>query len=182
MGMLGPSNSLTIYFMCGSLSIVIWLLFPLNVSHSWDQSISNYSWSFFDQYPLKIIPRASGMSTTTISIAWTTIAFDDNRMSTSLSSPITCTSVLSSCVILELFFSSVVFILLQIDHGITLVEAPKYTKQLWTLWLNIAKVNRKVKFCDLEWTPILVSLIITLLVYVALVRATDVVLPELANA
>jgi len=70
------------------------------------------------------------MSTTTISIAWTTISFDDNRMSTSLSSPITCTSVLSSYVNLALFFSSVVFILLQIDHGITLVEAPKHTKQL----------------------------------------------------
>lgn len=103
-------------------------------------------------------------------------------MSTSLSSPITCTSVLSSCVILALFFSGVVFILLQVDHGITLVEAPKYTKQLWTLWLNISKVNRKVKVCDLEWTLILVALIITLLVYVALVWATDVVFPELVDA
>lgn len=70
------------------------------------------------------------MSATTISIAWTTIRFDDNQMSTLLSSPITCTLVLSSCVILAFFFLGVVFILLRIGHGITLVEAPKYTKQL----------------------------------------------------
>jgi len=61
---------------------------------------------------------------------------------TSLSSPITLTSVLYSLVICVSLSVGVAFIFFHIDKGMMFEEAPESTKQLWIFILYISNVNK----------------------------------------
>ena len=68
---------------------------------------------------------------------------DDKRIMTLFNSPTAGTCDLSSCIIFVSVFSGRMFSFLQTDRGMTFVEAPKSTRQLWTLKLKISKDKRK---------------------------------------
>ena len=62
---------------------------------------------------------------------------------TLFNSPMVGTCDLSSCMIFASVFSGRMFSFLQTDKGMTFVEAPESTRQLWTLKLKISKDRRK---------------------------------------
>ena len=51
------------------------------------------------------------------------------------------------------------FIFLHTESGMALYESPEPTKQLCTLWLKISKDNKNGKVWDLDFPPMLASLI-----------------------
>ena len=94
-----------------------------------------------------------------ISINWQTLSFADNRVNTSFISPITLTTNLSNWMILHEDGVGWPLIFLHTESDMTLDEAPESTKQLYTLWLKISKDNKKGKVWDLDFPPMLASLI-----------------------
>ena len=145
MGSLFPSNWVTLCFMCYSLITLIWFWLFLYGSHMCDQSVAKYPFNFADHSLLDINPYASNISTTIISMNWKTLSSTDNRINKSFIPLITLTVFLSNWMILHEDGVGWPLIVLHNEIGMTLDEAPKYTKQLCTLWLKISKDNKKGK-------------------------------------
>ena len=122
---------------------------PWYRSHKCDQSVEKYPFNLLDQYLLSKKPYALGMSTTKMLMHWWTQSWWYSWMITSRSSPMVGTHVRSSCIICTNVLLHFELIYLAMESGMTLVDAPKSTKYLWTLQLKISNESKnggKTKF------------------------------------
>ena len=102
------------------------------------------------------------MSTTIMSIHWWTLDSDERRMMTLFSSPTAGTCGFSSWMILVSVFSRWMFKFLQTDRGMTFVDVPESTRQLWMLKLKISNDKRKGGVDPLEFAFMVFTIDLTL--------------------
>jgi hypothetical protein len=116
---------------------------PFNGNQRWARSVIKYPFNFSKQYRLSSSPSASDISTTMMSITWKNFGCVAILIMTSLSSPMTFTWVVSSCITCLALLRGTVFNYLKIDNGMTLEEDLDSTKQLWRFMLKASNVKRK---------------------------------------